>query len=147
MAVAPGRLAAILLCALALAALAALAVIQKVRLEGVVLDLAQVSRCTEESVVSCNLRDEDRVFVRFRMRADSDDAVVRIVDKQGEPVATLLDGGALVGDERYYTFFWDGRLASGEQAPPGHYRAEILLRDQDRDIVPDESVLIPEGGV
>ena len=143
---APGRLAAILFCALAIAALAALAVIQKVRLEGVVLDLAQVSRCTDQSVVSCNLRDEDQVFVRFRMRTDSDDAVVRIVDRDGDPVATLLDGGTLVGDERYYTFFWDGRLASGEKAPPGHYRAEILLRDQDRDIVPDESVLLTKGG-
>ena len=92
---APGRLAAVLFCALAIATLGALAVIQKVRLEGVVLDLAQVSRCTEEAVVSCNQRDEDRVFVRFRMRTDSDDAVVRIVDDAGEPVATLLDGGSL----------------------------------------------------
>jgi FlgD Ig-like domain len=144
--VAPGRLAAILLCALAIAALVALAVIQKVRLEGVVLDLAQVSRCTDQGEVSCNPRQGDRVFVRFRMRTDSDDAVVRIVNKEGEPVATLLDGGPLAGGERYYTFFWDGRLASGEKAPPGYYRAEILLRDQDRDIVPDESVLLTEGG-
>ena len=143
---APGRLAAVLFCALAIATLGALAVIQKVRLEGVVLDLAQVSRCTEDAVVSCDQRDEDRVFVRFRMRTDSDDAVVRIVNDDGEPVATLLDGGSLTGGERYYTFYWDGRLASGEKASPGEYRAEILLRDQDRDIVPDESVLLPEGG-
>ena len=143
---APGRLAAILFCALAVAALGALAVIQKVRLEGVVLDLAQVSRCTDEAVVSCNQREGDRAFVRFRMRTDSDDAVVRIIDDEDMPVATLLDGGPLSGGERYYTFYWDARLASGEKAPPGHYRVEILLRDQDRDIVPDESLLLPEGG-
>ena len=137
----PGRLAAILFCALALATLGALAVIQKVRLDGVVLDLARVTRVTGDEASA-----KRRVEVEFRMRTDSDDAVVRIVDRDGDPVATLLDGGSLVGGERYYTFFWDGRLASGEKAPPGYYRAEILLRDQDRDIVPDESVRLTEGG-
>jgi hypothetical protein len=141
-----GRLAAILFCAIAITTLGALAVIQKVRLEGVVLDLAQVSRCTGEAVVSCSQRDEGQVFVRFRMRTDSDDAVVRIVDDDDQPVATLLEGGSLEGGERYYTFFWDERLASGEKAPPGRYRMEILLRDLERDIVPDESVVLPEGG-
>jgi hypothetical protein len=149
----PGRLAAVLFCALAVAAVGALAVIQKVKLEGVVLDLARVSRCipaTAAAPAACEQatgpagREEKEVFVEFRMRSSSDDAVVRIVDSRDEPVATLLDGGSLVGDDRFYTFYWDGETDAGEEAPPGKYRAEILLRDQGREILPDESVSLPE---
>jgi flagellar hook assembly protein FlgD len=139
--VAPGRLAAMLFCSLALAALAALAVIQKVRLEGVVLDLARVTRVTGEAAT----RDH-RVEVEFRMRTDSDDALIRIVDRNDQPVATLADGIELEGGERVYDFYWDGRDESGRRVPRGRYRVEILLRDQDRDILPDESVLLRGGG-
>jgi flagellar hook assembly protein FlgD len=138
---ASGRLAATLFCLLALAALAALAVIQRVRLEGVVLDLARVTRVT-----GAGATPKHRVEVEFRMRTDSDDAVVRIVDRHDDAVATLLDGGPLEGGERVYTFYWDGRDESGERVPRGRYRVEILLRDQGRDVVPDESVLLRGGG-
>lgn len=137
----PGRLAAILFCALALATLAALAVIQKVRLDGVVLDLARVTRVTGDEASA-----KRRVEVEFRMRTDSDDAVVRIVDSDDEPVATLLDGGELEGGEREYVFYWDGRDEAGERVPRGLYRVEILLRDQGREILPEESVLLRGDG-
>jgi hypothetical protein len=137
----PGYLAPLLLCALAIAALATLAVIQKVRLDGVVLDLAQVSQ------VRGGQTDPDKVvLVRFRMRSSTEDAVVRIVDRDDDPVATLVEGEAIPGDERFHTFFWDGRTEAGDPAPPGHYRAEILLRDQGREIIPDESALLRGGG-
>lgn len=137
----PGYLAPLLLCALALAALATLAVVQMVRLDGVVLDLAQVSRVRGTDI------DNDRVvLVRFRMRSSTDDAVVRIVDRGENPVATLVDGEPIEGDDRFHTFFWNGRTETGDPAPPGHYRAEILLRDQGREIIPDESVLLRGGG-
>lgn len=138
--VATGRLAAILFCSLALAALGALAVIQHLRLDGVVLDLAHVTRLTGKQAT-----ERHRVAVEFRMRTDSGDAVVRIVDADGRPVATLLDGAPLEGGERDYVFYWDGRTESGERAPRGRYRVEILLRDQGRDIVPDEDVLLRGG--
>lgn len=136
-----GRLAAILFCGLALATLATLAVIQKVRLEGVVLDLAHLSRLTGDDATR-----RHRVEVEFRMRSDSDDAVVRIVDSEEEPVVTLVDGEPLEGDEREYTFYWDGRDEAGERVPRGYYRMEILLRDQGREIVPDESVFLRRDG-
>jgi FlgD Ig-like domain len=136
----PSYLAPTLLVALAVATLATLAVIQMVRLEGVVLDLAQVSRVQPQT------DPDEAVLVRFRMRSSTDDAVVRIVDRDDDPVATLVEGVPIPGDDRFHTFFWDGRLASGEPAPPGHYRAEILLRDQGREIIPDESVLLRGGG-
>jgi flagellar hook assembly protein FlgD len=136
-----GRLAAILFCALALTTLAALAVIQKVRLDGVVLDLARVTRVTGDEASA-----KHRVEVEFRMRTDSDDAVVRIVDSDDEPVATLLDGGELEGGEREYVFYWDGRDEAGARVPRGFYRVEILLRDQDREILPEESVFLRGDG-
>jgi flagellar hook assembly protein FlgD len=137
----PGYLAPLLLCALAIAAVAALAVIQAVRLEGVVLDLAQISR------VPPSQADPDKVvFVRFRMRSATDDAVVRIVGRHDAPVATLVDGEPIPGDDALHTFYWDGRTDAGDPAPPGRYRAEILLRDQGREIIPDESVRLQGGG-
>ena len=136
-----GRLAAILFCSLALTTLAALAVIQKVRLDGVVLDLARVTRVTGAEASA-----RHRVEVEFRMRTDSDDAVVRIVDSDDEPVATLLDGGELEGGEREYVFYWDGRDESGARVPRGFYRVEILLRDQNREILPEESVFLRGDG-
>jgi flagellar hook assembly protein FlgD len=139
--VASGRLAAILFCALALATLAALAVIQKVRLDGVVLDLAHLSRVTGDEA-----SPRHRVVVEFRMRTDSDDAVVRIVDEDDEPVVTLLDGEELEGGRREYTFYWNGRDADGDRVPRGYYRMEILLRDQGREILPEESVLLRGDG-
>ena len=139
---APGtaRLAATLFCALALATLIALAVIQQVRLDGDVLDLARVTRVTGAKASA-----HKRVEVEFRMRADSDDAVVRIVDEDDDAVATLLDGGRLEGGEREYVYYWDGRDESGRRVPRGYYRVEILLRDLDRDIIPDESVFLRGG--
>lgn len=141
MSVAPGRLAAILFCSLALATLGALAVIQKLRLDGVVLDTARIVRLTGDEATK-----NRRAKVEFRMRTDSDDAVVRIVNRDEQPVATLLDGGQLEGGERVYVFYWDGRDESGERVPAGTYRMEILLRDQGREILPDEDVLLRGGG-
>jgi flagellar hook assembly protein FlgD len=136
----PSYLAPVLLAALAIATLVALGAIQTVRLDGVVLDLAQVSRVERADAAP------DRVVrVRFRMRSSTDDAVVRIVDRDGNPVATLADGKAIPGDDEFHAFYWDGRTESGAPAPPGRYRSEIVLRDQGREIVPEESVLLQGG--
>jgi hypothetical protein len=135
-----GRLAAILLCGLALATLIALAVIQQIRLEGAVLDLARVTRVTGDEASG-----ERRVEVEFRMRTDSSDAVVRIVNADDDPVATLVDGEPLEGDETEYVYYWDGRDDSGERVPRGVYRVEVVLRDQGREIIPDESVFLRGG--
>ena len=135
-----GRLAVILFCGLALATLLALAVIQQVRLDGVVLDLAHLTRITGDEA-----SPRHRVEVEFRMRTDSDDAVVRIVDADEDVVVTLVDGEPLKGDEHEYTFYWDGRDESGERVPRGYYRMEILLSDQGREIVPEESVFLRGG--
>jgi flagellar hook assembly protein FlgD len=140
-AAAPSSLAPLLLCALAAAVLLALAVVQRVKLEGAVLDLARVTRLTGPEA-----GQNRKVEVEFRMRSDSDDAVIRIVNRDEEPVATLAEGVELEGDERVYVFYWDGRDESGSRVPRGRYRVEILLRDQDREILPEEDVLLRGGG-
>jgi hypothetical protein len=38
-------------------------------------------------------------------------------------------------------FRWNGRTDSGDVAPPGLYRIEIVLPDEDRDIVPERSAI------
>ena len=39
---------------------------------------------------------------------------MRIVDTEGHPVRTLLDGGELEGGEHEQVFHWDGRTVAGD---------------------------------
>jgi flagellar hook assembly protein FlgD len=130
---APNLLAGVLLAAVLVAALASLAVIQEARQRGEVLDLVEVS---PRGISPSDSRE--RVRIEWRQRRTSDDAVVQIVTSAERPVATLLDGGMLTGDDTQQVFHWDGRRDSGRVADPGHYWVRILLRDQDRDIIPEQ---------
>jgi flagellar hook assembly protein FlgD len=139
---APRYLAGILLAVVVVAALASLAVIQEARQRGEVLDLVEVTRTFSPA-------NGERARIEWRQRSSSDDAVVRIIDRAGDPVRTLLDGGPLAGDDTQQVFSWGGRDDSGRPAEPGAYRIEILLRDLDREIVPEQSrmrlVRVPSG--
>ena len=125
-------LAGILLAVVVVAALASLAVIQEARQRGEVLDLVEVTRTFSPA-------DAERARIEWRQRSSSDDAVVHIIDRAGDPVRTLLDGGRLAGDDTQQIFHWDGEADSGRLAEPGLYRVEIVLRDLDREIVPEQS--------
>jgi FlgD Ig-like domain len=131
-AAAPRYLAGVLLAVVVVAALASLAVIQEARQRGEVLDLVEVTRTFSPA-------NGERARIEWRQRSTSDDAVVRIIDRAGDPVRTLLDGGPLAGDDTQQVFHWDGKADSGRLAEPGLYRVEILLRDLDREIVPEQS--------
>ncbi len=134
-AAAPSYLAGVLLAAVVIAALASLAVIQEARQRGEVLDLVEVTpRAIDGS-------GDGRVRIEWRQRRSSDDAVVRIIDTADDPVRTLLDGGSLEGGDTLQVFRWNGRADSGRFADPGRYRVEILLRDQDREIVPEQGLI------
>jgi flagellar hook assembly protein FlgD len=134
-AAAPSYLAGVLLAAIVIAALASLAVIQEARQRGEVLDLVEVTpRAIERS-------GEGGARIEWRQRGSSDDAVVRIIDTPDEVVRTLLDGGSLEGGDTLQVFHWNGRAESGKFAEPGRYRVEILLRDQDREIVPEQGLI------
>jgi hypothetical protein len=120
----PRYLAGILLTAVVLAALGSLALIQEARQRGEVLDLVEA---TDTFSPDAN----ERARIEWRQRRSSDDATVRIIDR----------GGSLEGDDRIQVFRWNGRTDDGDPAPPGLYRIEILLRDQDREIVPEQSAI------
>ena len=115
-----------------LAALGSLALIQEARQRGEVLDLVEATDTFSPAA-------GERARIEWRQRRSSDDATVRIIDRAGIPVRTLLDGGSLEGDDRIQVFHWNGRTDDGD--PPGLYRIEILLRDQDREIVPEQSAI------
>lgn len=129
-----GFLAGLLFVVVVAAALVSLALIQEARQRGEVLDLV-------EATDSFSPRAGERARIEWRQRESSDDAVVQIIDTGGRPVGTLLDGGTLAGDDRQQVFLWNGRTDSGELAPPGLYRVEIVLPDEDRDIVPEQSTI------
>lgn len=137
-AVAPPYLAGILLTVVALVALSSLAVIQEARQRGEVLDLV-------EATDSFSPADHQQARIEWRQRRASDDSVVQIIDRAGDPVKTLLDGGSLAGDDTEQVFHWSGSTNAGELAPPGPYRIEILLRDQDREIIPEQSAIRVRG--
>jgi hypothetical protein len=129
-----GFLAVLLFVVVVAAALVSLALIQEARQRGEVLDLV-------EATDSFSPRARERARIEWRQRESSDDAVVQIIDTGGRPVRTLVDGGTLEGDDRQQVFLWNGRTDSGELAPPGLYRVEIVLPDEDRDIVPEQSTI------
>ena len=127
--------------AVLVAALASLAVIQEARQRGEVLDLVEVS---PRGISPPD--PGERVTIEWRQRRTSDDAVVEIVTSAERPVRTLLDGGALTGGDTQQVFHWDGRRNSGRVVDPGHYWVRILLRDQDRDIIPEQGRMTVRAG-
>ena len=133
-AAAPRYLAGVLLTAVVLAALGSLALIQEARQRGEVLDLVEATDTFSPDA-------DERARIDWRQRQSSDDATVRIIDRAGIPVRTLLDGGSLEGDDSIQVFHWNGRNDDGDRAPPGLYRIEIVLRDQGREIVPEQSAI------
>jgi hypothetical protein len=139
-AVAPRNLAGILLTLVVIASLASFVLIQAARERGEVLDLVHVKPRTIPYS-----RSGERVRIEWRQRRASDDAVVRMIDSAERPVRTLLGGGALAGGDTEQVFHWNGRIDSGGFAEPGRYRVQILLRDQDRDIIPEQSLITVEG--
>jgi len=129
----------VLFIAVVAAALVSLDLIQKARQRGEVLDLV-------EATDSFAPRAGERARIEWRQRETSDDAHVEIIDTGGRPVRTLLDGGTLQGADTQQVFRWNGRTDPGELAPPGLYRVEIVLPDEDRDIVPEQSAIRLRAG-
>ncbi len=129
-------LAPVLFAALVVGTVAALIATQQARRVSVVLDLVQA---TDVFTPDRDGRD-DRARIRFRSRRPAEDAAVRIIDRDGDVVRTLLDGEPLAGGDKRYVFGWGGRTDAGGPAPAGTYRIQILIREDDREIVPEERI-------
>jgi hypothetical protein len=83
----------------------------------------------------------DRTRVTFKVK-EADDVTVDIVDRDGDPVKTLLD-------DRHIDAYapikpalrWDGTDDDGKTVPDGRYRVRITLRHLGRSVFPQRSIL------
>lgn len=79
----------------------------------------------------------DGARIRFKLR-DADRVKLEVVDADGDPVRTLIDGAV----ERYTPtrVLWKGETDGGGRASDGVYRYRFTLREQGRSIVFQRSV-------
>ena len=84
---------------------------------------------------------KDRAHVTFKVKK-ADDVTVELVDRDGDPVKTLLDDQRL---EAYApikpSLSWDGTDDDGSVVPDGRYRVRITLRHLGRSVIPQRSLL------
>jgi hypothetical protein len=83
----------------------------------------------------------DRAHVTFRIKK-ADDVTVELVNRDGDPVKTLMDDRHLAA----YTpiepsLSWDGTDDDGKVVPDGLYRVRITLRHLGRTVIPQRSIL------
>lgn len=119
------RLAAVAFAVMVCATVVALAVTQKMRSGAPILD---------EVAIGNELRPPERIRIRFRLTEDEPAASVEIIDRLGEPVATLAED-AFLGDYEIHRFTWRGRGSGGSHLSPGVYRVRVRLETLDRTIV------------
>jgi hypothetical protein len=83
----------------------------------------------------------DRAHITFRIKK-ADDVTVELVNRDGDPVKTLMDDRHLAA----YTpiepsLSWDGTDDDGTLVPDGLYRVRITLRHLGRTVIPQRSIL------
>lgn len=76
----------------------------------------------------------DEAAITFFVREPDPDAEVSIVGRDLRQTRTLDESVHLSADEPV-TYTWDGRMDSGQLAPPGRYRLRVVLPNQERDMV------------
>ena len=83
----------------------------------------------------------DRAHVTFKVKK-ADDVTVELVDKDGDPVKTLLDDRHLAAYAPIKpSLSWDGTGDDGKPVPDGRYRVRITLRHLGRSVIPQRSLL------
>jgi hypothetical protein len=83
----------------------------------------------------------DRAHVTFKVKK-ADDVTVELVDKDGDPVKTLLDDRHLAAYAPIKpSLSWDGTDDHGKAVPDGRYRVRITLRHLGRSVIPQRSLL------
>jgi hypothetical protein len=83
----------------------------------------------------------DRAHVTFKVKK-ADDVTVEMIDKDGDPVKTLMDDrhlGAYAPIKP--SLSWDGTGDDGKVVPDGRYRVRITLRHLGRSVIPQRSLL------
>jgi hypothetical protein len=78
--------------------------------------------------------NRDVAHVTLFVREDEPHATIAIVGPFLRKVRTLDKDVALEKDQTV-SYTWDGQTNSGNLAPPGNYRVEVVLPSLDRDVV------------
>jgi flagellar hook assembly protein FlgD len=82
----------------------------------------------------------DRAHVTFRIKK-ADDVTVELVNRDGDPVKTLLDDRHLAAYKPIEpSLSWDGTDDDGKVVPDGLYRVRITLRHLGRSVIPQRSI-------
>ena len=78
--------------------------------------------------------EPDEAAITFFVRESDSGAQVSIVGRDLRQTRTLDEAVNLEADLPV-TYTWDGRMDSGQLAPPGRYRLRVVLPSQERDMV------------
>jgi hypothetical protein len=131
----------LLFAALVGGAILSLAVVQGARRVGVVIDSFSVER----SFTPNGDGHADSARIKFRDRRAASSVSIEIVDDDGDVVRTLDRGIDLTQRDRLYRFDWNGRTNDGGSAPPGPYRAEIVIPEGSREIDSPMEIRLLDG--
>jgi hypothetical protein len=84
---------------------------------------------------------KDRAHVTFKVKK-ADDVTVELVNRDGDPVRTLMDDRRLAAYAPIKpSLSWDGTDDGGKAVPDGRYRVRITLRHLGRSVIPQRSLL------
>lgn len=86
----------------------------------------------------------DVAAITFFVRESDQAAEVSIVGRDLRQTRTLDESVHLSADEPV-TYTWDGRMDSGQFAPPGRYRLRVVLPSQERDMVFPKRIRLDSG--
>ena len=131
-----GPLVAVVFGLLIVAILGAFAYAQKKKGEPLILDrvvFGYPNRAVGNAFTPNGDGCVDSGRIKFRVTV-ADRGDVQIVTPGGTVVRTLKSELRLPS-YRYQEFNWDGRNGSGQVAPAGRYKLQVVLREQDRVLV------------
>lgn len=146
----PRALAPLLVAVLAVATVAAFAYAQRLKREPLILDrVALGQRIPGHSPPFTNAFTPngdcvlDTGRIRFRITR-SDHADVQIIDPAERTVRTL-SSDRFFKRYRFFTLRWDGRDDAGSVAPPGRYKLRLILRSEDRSLIPGGALRVHDA--
>ncbi len=132
--------AAALFVTLFVAALAATGLVVASRSPDLVLEVTELPA----QVLPARRRRARVAAITFFVRESDPEAEVSIVGRDLRQTRTLDEAVDLSADEPV-TYTWDGRMDSGQFAPPGRYRLRVVLPSQERDMVFPKRIRLDSG--
>jgi hypothetical protein len=88
--------------------------------------------------------EPDEAAITFFVRESDPAAQVSIVGRDLRQTRTLDEAVGLTANLPV-TYTWDGRMDSGQLAPPGRYRLRVVLPGEERDMVFPKRLRLASG--